>query len=493
MTARPITRRQALQLGALGLAGVVIGGAGLSRTGLPWSTPGGSQPGGPRVGASAVQLTEPTVLRSDGGRLQVELVAAQQDVELAGRRARALTYNGQVPGPTLRLRPGDVLEVRLTNNLGAPTNLHTHGLHVSPQGHGDNALLSIEPGQVFDYRFELPEDHPTGVFWYHPHRHGLVANQIFGGLYGAVIVEDDAVPADRERILLVSDISLDRDGSITPASAPERMVGREGDLVMVNGQLQPEITARSGERERWRVINACTARYLRLALPGQTLQLLGTDSGHEPQPRTVEEVLLAPGNRADLLVTMGPGTAELQTLGYDRGAQVMSMMGDGAALSGPATLASVTVAGGTDASPVAIPGRAPDPDLRGREPDRRREITFTMGMTGGMGAMSFGFDGQGFDPERVDQDVRAGALEEWTIRNPTPMDHPFHLHVWPMQMIQHNGDNIAEPTWRDVINIPAGGQVRVRIDFSRFAGRTVYHCHILDHEDAGMMGIVQAR
>ena len=114
-----------------------------------------------------------------------------------------------------------------------------------------------------------------------------------------------------------------------------------------------------------------------------------------------------------------------------------------------------------------------------------------MGMR--MARMTFGFDGREFDPDRTDQQVRAGSLEEWVIRNPTPMDHPFHLHVWPMQVVDHSGTGPREPMWRDVVNVPARGEVTVRIDFADIGGRTVYHCHILDHEDAGMMGVVEVR
>jgi FtsP/CotA-like multicopper oxidase with cupredoxin domain len=110
-----------------------------------------------------------------------------------------------------------------------------------------------------------------------------------------------------------------------------------------------------------------------------------------------------------------------------------------------------------------------------------------MGMRGAV----FGFDGRAFDHERTDQQVFAGTLEQWTIRNPTPMDHPFHLHVWPMQLIEENGRAVPEPVWRDVVRVPARGQVTVRVAFD-IGGRTVYHCHILDHEDLGMMAVVQA-
>lgn len=478
---KPITRRQALQLGALGGLGVVIGGIGLSQTGLPWG----------RAMADGELLTEPEVLRSSGGLLQVDLVAARRELTIAGRQVHALTYGGMVPGRTWRVRPGDSIEVQLRNELDTPTNLHTHGLQVSPAGNGDNPFLSIDPGQSFDYRFTLPEDHPPGVFWYHPHRHGSVADQIFGGLYGALIVEDGHMPISRERVLVVSDISLTPGGQIAAASGADVMMGREGDLLLVNGQHRPHMSARPGEQERWRVINACTSRYLRLALPGQRLELLGIDGGHEQAPPEVREVLLAPGNRADLLVSMSAGSGEFQTLGYDRGG--MGMMG-GQNLSGPETIATLTVAGQEVAAPGAALERPSVRDLREQPVARQREITFTMGMGmmmgGGGSMMDFGFDGRAFDMDRVDQHVAAGAVEEWLITNPTPMDHPFHLHIWPMQVIEAGGQPVSEPTWRDVINVPAQDGVRVLVDFARHPGRSVYHCHILDHEDAGMMATV---
>lgn len=492
---RPITRREALQLGILGGLGVLAGGIGLSRTGLPWlvPSPGSTETGG---AVGGVSLTEPEVLRSRDGVLRVGLVAVPTVTTIAGRRARVLTYNGTVPGQTWLVRPGDRIEVRLRNELDAPTNLHSHGLEVSPQGNGDNPFVSIEPGQVFDYRFDLPDDHPPGVFWYHPHRHGTVADQLFGGLYGALIVEDDndQVPVDRDRVLVVSDISLTADGQVAPVTAPEVMMGREGDLVLVNGQHRPQLSARPGQRERWRVINACTSRYLRLELTGQRLELLGIDSGREPTPREVTEVVLAPGNRADLLVSMRAGTSELRTLGHDRGG--MGMMG-GSGLSGPGTLATLTVTGDEVAAPGPVPERPPIPDLRQRPVAGQREIAFTMTMGSMMGPgedmMDLGFDGRAFDAARIDQQVSAGTVEEWLITNPTPMDHPFHLHVWPMQLIETGGQPVTEPTRRDVVNVPAQSQVRVLVDFARHLGRSVYHCHILDHEDAGMMASVEAR
>jgi FtsP/CotA-like multicopper oxidase with cupredoxin domain len=135
--------------------------------------------------------------------------------------------------------------------------------------------------------------------------------------------------------------------------------------------------------------------------------------------------------------------------------------------------------------------------LRGEAVTARRELTFAMGMGGMMGGggsmMSFTVNGREFDPDRVDVKVEAGSVEEWTLTNTSPMDHPVHLHVWPMQVVESAGRALDRPVWQDVVNVPARSRVRVRIAFDDFVGRTVYHCHILDHEDAGMMGVIEVR
>jgi FtsP/CotA-like multicopper oxidase with cupredoxin domain len=484
---RPISRRRALQLGGLGLASTVIGGVGLARQVTSRFDPA--------VGAAPI---EPPVLRGTGGVLDVRLEAAERRVRLAEREATTLSYNGGVPGPTLHLQPGDRLRVDLVNRLNLPTNLHTHGLRVSPQGNGDNVFVTVEPGASLRYDYRLPDDHPSGVYWYHPHHHGLVADQVFGGLYGAIIVGDlTPIPVTRERILVISDISLDGGGYLRPVPTMARMMGREGDLVLVNGQARPRLTARPGERQRWRIVNACTARYLRLRLDGQQMHLLGLDSGRYPQPREVQEVVLATGNRADLLVTASPGTSPLRALPYDRGT-MMGMPGMGGA-NGPMSsagrqeivLATLDVAGTPAATPAPVPAQRAPRDLRAAAVAARRDLTFAIGM--GPAGMRFTIDGKRFDPDRVDQQVPIGTVEEWTITNTSPMDHPLHLHVWPMQIVEHRGQPVDPPTWQDVVNLPARSTTRIRVAFDDFPGRTVYHCHVLDHEDNGMMAVLDAR
>ncbi|MGC5583435.1 multicopper oxidase family protein [Ornithinimicrobium sp. W1665] len=529
---RPISRRTALTMGGLGVVSSVVGGTGLWRE---LSGPGGDGilKGAVSGGGGADELVEPEVLASSDGRLEVTLQARFGTHEVAGQSARTMGYNGGVPGPTLRLRPGDLLRIELDNELDHVTNLHVHGLHVTPEGMGDDVFVEVGPGESHQYEYRLPEDHPPGVYWYHPHHHGTVADQLFAGLYGAIVVteeEDDPPAVDRERILVISDITLADDGSVVGPSMPERMMGREGELVLVDGQLEPLLRGRAGERERWRVVNVCSSRYLSLRLVGQDVTVVGRDVGRLSAPVALEEVVLAPGNRMDLLVDLAQGGAELVAVPVDRGQMMGGMMGGGA---GPEdaerVLARLEVGrgGGSSAggSGSGTAGGAPGPDgpladLREARVDRRRELTMEMSMGGMMGPgmgdeergpgmggggrgpggggrgggpggmMDFTIDGRSFDVDRVDQEVRLGTVEEWTIGNVGPLDHPFHLHVWPMQVMDVDGRRPPDPLWLDVVNVPAEGSVTVRIRFADFGGRTVYHCHILDHEDLGMMGTI---
>ncbi|MEX5299950.1 multicopper oxidase family protein [Kocuria sp. CPCC 205292] len=493
----PLTRRQLLALGAAGAGAAAVGGAGLW-----WTSGGGETLGGGR------ELLQPEVLAGRDGVLDIALEAAPARVRIGARQANVQAFNGSPPGPTLRVRPGDTVRVAMTNGLEAPTNLHVHGLHVSPEDNGDNPFVSIEPGGSFDYEFVLPADHPPGTYWYHPHRHGHVADQLAAGLYGAIVVEDpDPVPVARERVLVVSDLTLDDSGNLAEVSPPQRMMGREGETVLVNGQVRPQATAAPGDRELWRVVNACPSRYLRLTLDGQTVRLLGRDVGRLPEPVELPEVTLAPGNRVELLVDTREGTSALTAAPVDRGSMDGMMggavPGDGPGTDEPIDLLTLEVTGDRAEEPAPVPPAPALRDLREEPVETRRTLDFAMGM-GGMGGMmgsrrgpgqmmSFTIDGQEFDPERTDQQVRVGTVEEWTLTNSSPMDHPMHLHVWPMQVVSEEGRDVSAPRWQDVVNVPAFGEVTVRVAFDDFGGRTVYHCHILDHEDLGMMGTVGAR
>ena len=428
----------------------------------------------------------------------------------------AYTYNGTSPGPTLRVRPGDTLVITLENHLDEPTNLHTHGLHVTPEGDSDNVFVQVDPGQSHTYTYELPTDHRSSLCWYHPHHHGMVAPQLSGGLFGGIIIEDriDQVPevaASTERLLVLSDPVIGDSPSVLDVSGMQVMQGREGDLALVNGLHAPALAAVAGTLERWRVLNASPSRYYRLALDGHRLHVIGTDGGRLTSPEPVDGLLLAPGERAEVLVTpTKAGGFPLRTRGYDRGSAGMGggMMGGGGGATSSTdeqVLATMVVTG--SATAAALPSKlAPEADLDAGAAGSERPIELAMGMgmgmggnggmgggMGGGGMMSFTINGASFDPNRTNIAVRAGDTEDWVITNTSSMDHPFHLHAWPFRVIDRTAGPPDVAGWKDTVNVPAGAVVTIRVPFTDITGRTVYHCHVLDHEDQGMMGVVQVQ
>jgi len=483
MTGAPMSRRQALGLLGLGTAGVAAGAIG-------WAASVGTPTGGAMPAVSGERLRQPTVLDSRAGVLGATLTAAP-GVQLAGRQTSAWGYNGSCPGPTLRIRPGDLLRLRLVNRIDQPTNLHTHGLHVPPRANGDNPFVTVAPGESFDYEIAVPDDHPTGTFWYHPHHHGTVADQIFAGLAGALLVTGEPdLPVTDDLVLLVTDTTLDSAGRVASPGPMARMLGREGNLVLVNGQHQPVIRSAVGAVQRWRIINGCVSRVLALRLEGHTLTQVALDGAFLPAPAERDRVVLAPGNRADLLAhPTRNGRYALIGDPYDRGR--LGMMGSDRSASGPVTLAWLDVSGPAAASPV-LPTTLPAPRVPADAVARRRQVTFAMGM-GRMGmGMAFTIDGRTFDPGRDDQTIEFGTTEEWTVVNTSLMDHPFHLHAWPFHVLDAPG-GAAAAARQDVVLVPAGDAIRLRIPFVDFGGRSVYHCHVLDHEDLGMMATVNVQ
>jgi FtsP/CotA-like multicopper oxidase with cupredoxin domain len=459
---------------------------------------------------SGRQLVMPKELRSVDGVLDIDLRVARADLAAGSGRRFAYTYDGTSPGPTLRVRPGDTVTVRLRNDLDESTNLHTHGLHVDPSGSSDNVFVEVQPRSTHTYTYRIPDDHRSGTFWYHPHHHGMVAAQVSAGLFGVIIVEDDLdtlpdLGDAAERLLVLNDPRVGSDASVLDVSAMEVMQGREGDATLVNGQDEPVIPAETGRLEHWRIVNASPSRYYRMALEGHALHLIGTDGGRLSEPTTVDEVLIAPGERVEVMVALTEGRHELRSLGYDRGSAGMGggmMGGRSGAGSGPQVLAVVDTTVTSVVPPV--PGSLADPaTTRLPGPTASRRLELAMGMGGGMGGgmmggggsgggmMAFTIDGVSFDPSRTDIAVRAGSVEEWTLVNTSPMDHPFHLHVWPFQVVDAQGR--GDGRWKDTVNVPARSTVTIRVRFSGLTGRTVYHCHILDHEDQGMMGVIEVR
>ena len=440
------------------------------------------------VVSEPIQLQKHT---SKDGLLSLDLEASAQTVQLGNREAHLLTYNSQVPGPLLEASPGDTIQIRFTNQLGQPTNLHFHGLHIPPTGTGDNVFLEIPPGETHTYDFQIPDNHPAGTFWYHPHYHGLVAEQLFGGLAGLFIVRGalDEIPevkAAQESFLVLKDFALDNRGNIADTGHMAAMTGRAGGLLTASGQINPALSVAQGGLLRLRLLNATPSRFFRLSLEEHRFHLIATDGGAISAPVELEEVILAPGERAELLVQANQTPGEYRLLNYPFNPAQGGMMARPQRSDRTETVATVSYSATTEEVPLPAQLIAVDPLP---EAQTTRQFLLNHGMGGMMGGgMVFLINGKAFDHNRTDTQVRLDTVEDWEIVNTGSMTHPFHVHTNKFQIISQNGQPLDYVAWKDVVSVTPGETVRIRMAFRDYTGKTVYHCHVLDHEDRGMMG-----
>ena len=422
---------------------------------------------------------DPAVAASHDGVLALTLAAGRATVDVAGRPVLAAVYNGSYVPPTLRVHPGDVIRLRLVNALDETTNLHMHGLAVSPVANSDNVFLHLAPGRTQDYEIRIPATHPPGLYWYHPHPHGRSDDQVRNGMSGALIIEGllDPFPELRdvpEHVLLLKDAQIG-DGKIV-----RRGIGDDA-VRTVNGMRNPKITLRPGETELWRIGNVGADLYYVLTLEGHRFYEVARDGHRLARLVPKRQLLLEPGARAEVLVqAAGPGTYALRTAGFDTGPQGNHYPG--------AVLATVRVEGAA-IPPLTLPERLlPVPDLR-NQVTHRRTIVFSESADGD----TFFVDGRTFDPNRTDTRLKLGAIEEWTIRNESGELHDFHIHQTHFQVTEVNGVEQTFDGYQDIVNVPVHGEVKVIIPFTDpvIVGRFVYHCHLLSHEDKGMMATIE--
>jgi FtsP/CotA-like multicopper oxidase with cupredoxin domain len=435
----------------------------------------------PVVVAPGPDLVEPEVRASENGLLETSLTAAFGPAMVNGRQVTSRVFDGMYPAPTLKVRPGDTIRLKVTNDLDDITNVHTHGFHVSPSDNSDNVFVEIMPGETFDYEFQLPGNHAAGLYWYHPHVHGDTYEHVNGGMAGAIIIEGglDEFPGIAgltERLLVLQSSQFDADGVVVPV---DDQSARE-QLRTVNGQVNPSIRIRPGETQRWRIANMTSENFALLALEGHMLHQVAKDGQPLSELRTQERILMVPGERIEVLVqAAGAGTYELRQLLWGTGFQ-----------SQPDVVLATMVVDGDPVDPAPLPTTLiPFEDLREVEVDNYRELTFDV--TQDHDGVHFLIDGKTFDHDRVDQTVQLGATEEWVINNASDEWHPFHIHINDFQVVAVNGEPYEAYSWEDTRGLPPNGSITMRSRFLDFTGKYVYHCHILFHEDMGMMGIVE--
>jgi FtsP/CotA-like multicopper oxidase with cupredoxin domain len=421
------------------------------------------------------------------GTMEVTIVAARARVSiLPGTTTDAFTYNGSYPGPTIDVHEGDRVIVHFTNRLPEATSIHWHGLHI-PADMDGSPMNPVKPGATFTYMFAIPVG-SAGTYWYHPHPDFRTGFQVAKGLVGAFIVRPgrDPLPAMTDRVLILTDNRFGPDGSLdfpapqSPQAIADEVNGREGNVLLVNGHVLPTIPMRAGEVQRWRVINASAARVYRLAVPAQVMLHVGSDGGLFEKPVPVHEIVVANSERVELLVRGAgvPGSrTTLQALPYDRYVPQTRPAGWDVTRD----LASLAYSDALRADSLVIPAA-----LRVVPPldTARATAVRVMSLSQGM------INGRMMNMTRPDVTARLGRTEIWQIENLVGMDHPFHLHGFQFQVIDRDG--VAEPfrSWKDVVNVRKHETVRFVVRYDDFPGMWMFHCHILDHEDHGMMGVL---
>ena len=469
--------------GGSGGAGGGAGDGGSGGTGGTGGAGGGAPEGPSPAGwdAEAVAPLAPDE-NPDPTIVEVTLEARVDVLELvAGKPAEVWTYNGSIPGPRIEANVGDTLIVHFTNRLPEPTTIHWHGVRVPADMDGSTMMQEpVEPGGTFEYRFVVPD---AGTYWYHPHVRSDV--QVEKGLAGALVVRDPAAPPLGEELTIVlDDVMLDADGTIAEPGAGghmEEMMGREGNTLLVNGKtVAPVVLARNGLRQRWRLVNAANARYFRLVLTNATLVQVGNDGGLLPAPIESPDLVLAPGERAEVVLAPDgtPGTVlRLQWRDYDRGQ---------GADRRPVDLVQVRI---TDLEPVVaepLPASLADIEplaLDGTEATQR----FTLGMGMVAGGMVFTINGAAW-PDAAPVMATIGETQIWEVVNATAIDHPFHLHGYFFQVLDVQGVAPSQVAWKDTVNVPGGETLRFAVRFDDRPGMWMFHCHILEHAELGMMG-----
>jgi FtsP/CotA-like multicopper oxidase with cupredoxin domain len=407
-----------------------------------------------------------------------QLTASEFDWKISDNKTiKAWGFNNSVPGTVLKAKKGDEVIIKVKNNLQQTTVVHWHGIRLpaSMDGTGETQKL-VQPDEEFEYRFIVPD---AGTFWYHSHQNET--EQMERGLYGALIVEDETDPiTDADRVFMIDDMKLTRSNEFKEGNFFscwfERHDGREGDTLLINGKENPIIEMYAGQIERWRFINAASAKYFRLYLEGKTFKIIGTDGGLLEAPREVNEVLIIPGERVDIIA--GPfaegETFSIESLPYNRMTSIK-----------PKRQKYATVKVGVSKPSVAfIPENLRTIEsLASHDAVVTRKVNFSVGPSWKHG-IDFLVNG---DVHTSDKPVNVGELQVWEVSNTSLMDHPFHLHGFFFQVIEENGKPLEYKAWKDTYNLKPKSKIKIAWIPDNRPGRWMYHCHIIEHHEAGMM------
>ncbi|MDX2275737.1 MAG: multicopper oxidase domain-containing protein [Hyphomonadaceae bacterium] len=486
-----LTRRQTMLGGGAVVAGAALFSASACAQTDPLATP---LPIPPLVDALA-----------QGNALSLN-VQAGRHAFFPRRPTPTYGYSGDLLGPTIRVRSGNAVAIAVRNAIETATTIHWHGL-VIPGESGDGGPHDrIAPGET--WRRVLPIDQREATAWYHPHPHQDTARQIYAGLGGLMFVEDGTgerlgLPrtyGEDDLPLILQDRLFDSAGGlIYPTGPMTLMQGARGDTFVVNGAIAPSTRVPAG-LVRLRLLNAANARNFVLSFEdGRSFHIIASDGGYLAAPVEATNLLIAPAERYEILVDFSDGRAVRLGTSADPYTPMTGMMGrapnaSGAIMTFVPDRSRQTPQHRVPAALVSVPS-LPRSDTLQR---RRLTLNDMGGMMGGMmGPMmgrgpggGFGINGQAFDMERIDAEIRLGSREIWEVAAGM-MAHPFHLHGAHFRLLSLDG---APPPaqlsgWKDTVLVSRFAEILVH--FAQPSSRThpfMFHCHILEHEDAGMMG-----
>jgi FtsP/CotA-like multicopper oxidase with cupredoxin domain len=435
---------------------------------------------------------------------QYRLTAKPAVVNLTGAgypNTAVWAYDGTVPGREIRVRQGDPVRVVVGNELPEDTTVHWHGIRLPNPMDGVPGLTQppIRPGESFTYTFTPPD---AGTFWYHPHADSL--QQLGRGLAGALIVEErEPVAVDRDLTWFIEDWRLDGDGRIAPGFGNRMeagMSGRIGNTVTINGQVAASVAVRGGERVRLRIVNAMLARIVGLRFAGHRPIIVAYDGQPcDPHPPEGDRLVLGPAMRADLILDLEGKPGEAYPITDEFYGDLAYKLLDLAYEPGKPTREH----------PADVPSRLPanplpEPDLAAAE---RHDIALQGGMMGGTGMMGMGgmmggrggatwamngmsMTGDGQPAMLPLLTLKQGQSCVLNLRNETAWWHPMHLHGHSFRVISRNGKPNALREWRDTVLVPPRETLEIAFVADN-PGDWMFHCHVTDHQETGMMATLR--
>ena len=455
-------------IGALAMA-VIMAGCGVADEELPVETPAATL-------LSIPDLLEPTVDGEGVAHYDLKIGRSRHDFRQADL-TDTYAYNGKsVLGPTLRLRTGDSVVIKVANELDEVTTTHWHGADLPAEDDGGPHSL-INPGETWVADFDVIQ--PAATLWYHPHAHGSTAEHVYRGAAGLIIIEDENPAAAKlpgtygidDIPVIIQDRDFTEEGQLDFAIDP----GDDGKLyntLTVNGTINPYVEAPEG-LVRLRLLNGSQARIYRLSVEGAEMVKIASDGGYLASPVALDQTILAPGDREEIIVDLGESPVALvdEELG-----RVLELRQNG-----------------------SISRTGPLPDKLATI-DRISELEITVDRTFRMRdsrnfwefSPTWSINGDQMDMQRIDQIVKLGDTERWTIISGDGQ-HVFHPHQTQFQILSINGEPPPpeESGWEDSVWVNGGREVVIAARFDTYAAEEVpymFHCHILDHEDLGMMG-----